>query len=78
MPHKQTIKQAVHMCVLCETLFGAGNFHPAKSCELLKILDTQSDEEESSGEEESNEEDSDEESDGSESDSNDSDDSRSD
>ena len=55
MAHNQTNRINVHMCVLCETLFGAGYFHPAKACELLKKLDTQSDEEESSEEEESNE-----------------------
>ena len=62
MAHNQTNKQNVHMCVICETLFGAGNFHPAKSCVLLKMLDTQSDAEESSEEEESNESESEEES----------------
>ena len=62
MAHNQTNRQNVHMCVICETLFGAGNFHPAKSCVLLKMLDTQSDAEESSEEEESHDSNSEEES----------------
>jgi hypothetical protein len=59
MAHNQTNKMNVHMCVLCETIFGAGYFHPMKSCELLKRLDAQSDEEESSEEEESDDSDDD-------------------
>ena len=33
-------EDAVHMCAICKEMFGASFFHPAKSCEILKKLDS--------------------------------------
>ena len=30
----------VHVCVICKSLFGTGFFHSAKSCDMLKSLDS--------------------------------------
>ena len=30
----------IHMCIICELMFGAGFFHPANACELLGRLDS--------------------------------------
>ena len=31
---------AVHICAICNTVFGVGIYHPAEKCETLKSLDT--------------------------------------
>ena len=33
-------EDVVHMCAICKEMFGASFFHPAKSCEILKKLDS--------------------------------------
>ena len=34
-------EDTIHMCALCKKMFGASFFHPAKSCEILKKLDSE-------------------------------------
>ena len=32
--------EIMHICAICKSLFNIGSFHPAKSCDLLKKLDS--------------------------------------